>query len=822
VNLLLPRNAPAAAALATAALLSGTLASLPVAAQDATTATAEAPKAPAAIPAEKIPAESNATLAKVAKIRERTPKEIPEDEPPPVKALFSSIEAFRDRPDVGQPDRLPATRIEHLQRQADFYAAQLVTVGGTISRTATQLSADSAELAGMRERWSATITASEANALAKPLVAEARRVLAAIAEAERELERPLAHALQRRDRIERQAGLLDTTKTALDAAARAVVAFRFRSDAPPIWQVREVRPGIVLQGAKQIWVDQWSFLQAYLQGHRQAVEAFVVLAGVLAALLLWLTRRPTWASSAAADLPDAGRLLKRPYSAIALLLLLGAMLAARNAPAMLTETLALAMLVPLIRLAPQRLVAGHASVLYGLAAIVLLARPRSLLPFDSLAFRLDLLLVGLFGLAGLAWLLRLARRQPLPETSWLELLSRITPLLMVLTAGAVLANILGNVSLAELLTHGSLAIVYVSAILYAAAVIINQLLALFVRTRLGRSMHVVTHHGEKLIGGIQVTVRWAAVALWIWASLSVFGLWDPVVDRLGTALERTWSLGELEISMGDVLAFVVGVLLALYVSRAIRFVLNEEILVRLPWPAGAKSTTATLVYYAALAGGLLMAFAAAGVETTQFAIVAGALGVGIGFGLQNVVNNFVSGLILMFERPIQPGDIIDVDTLQGRVVEIGLRATRIKTWEGAEVVVPNGTLLSGNLINWTLSDSSRRIDVHVGVAYGSDARKVLEVLTDVARRQPLAMEEPEPTVVFSGFGDSSLNFTVRFWIRDANTILAARTGGYVDVYEALATAGIEIPFPQRDLHLRSVDARAAGALAGGAREQDPA
>ena len=217
-----------------------------------------------------------------------------------------------------------------------------------------------------------------------------------------------------------------------------------------------------------------------------------------------------------------------------------------------------------------------------------------------------------------------------------------------------------------------------------------------------------------------------------------------------------------------------------------------------------------------------MAFAAAGVETTQFAIIAGALGVGIGFGLQNVVNNFVSGLILMFERPIQPGDIIDVDTLQGRVVEIGLRATRIKTWEGAEVVVPNGTLLSGNLINWTLSDSTRRIDVNVGVAYGSDVRKVLEVLTAVARRQPLAMEDPEPTVVFSGFGDSSLNFTVRFWIRDANTVLAARTGGYVDVYEALAAAGIEIPFPQRDLHLRSVDARAAGALAGGTREQDPA
>jgi potassium efflux system protein len=815
-----PRRMVLVTALAATLLISGTVVSLPAESQEATVATAEAPKAPVAIPAERIPAESDDTLARIAKIRERIPSDATAQDSQQFQELSASVEAFRERPDIRQPEKLPASRIVQLQRQAAFYAGRLDQVRQTIGRTATQLSSDSAELAGMRERWSATIAAAQDNALARPLIEEARRVLAAITDAERALDKPLRGTLQRRDRVEQHVRLLADTQLALDEATRLAATRSLEADSPPIWQVPELSARAVLEGTQQLWLDQWSFLQGYLRVHRRAVEAFVLLAGLFTVLLLWMTRRPGWTASAAADLPDAGRLLRRPYSAIALLLLLGALLAARNAPAILTETLAVAMLIPLIRLAPVRLVAGHPAVLYGLAALVLLARPRSLLPFDSLAYRLDLLLVGLFGLAGLVWLLRMSRRQPPPSRSWLALVARITPVLVVLTAGAVLANVLGNVSLAELLTHGSLAVVYVSAILYAAAVVTQQLLSLFVRTRLGRSMRMVTHHGETMIGSIQAAVGWVAIGLWVWASLAVFGLWDPVVDRLGQAMERTWNLGELEISMGGVLAFVVGVVLALYVSRAIRFVLNEEILVRLPWPAGAKSTTATLVYYAVLAGGLLMAFAAAGVETTQFAIIAGALGVGIGFGLQNVVNNFVSGLILMFERPIQPGDIIDVDTLQGRVVEIGLRATRIKTWEGAEVVVPNGTLLSGNLINWTLSDSTRRIDVNVGVAYGSDVRKVLEVLTAVARRQPLAMEDPEPTVVFSGFGDSSLNFTVRFWIRDANTVLAARTGGYVDVYEALAAAGIEIPFPQRDLHLRSVDARAAGALAG--RPQDPA
>jgi small-conductance mechanosensitive channel len=194
--------------------------------------------------------------------------------------------------------------------------------------------------------------------------------------------------------------------------------------------------------------------------------------------------------------------------------------------------------------------------------------------------------------------------------------------------------------------------------------------------------------------------------------------------------------------------------------------------------------------------------------------VIGALGVGIGFGLQNVVNNFVSGLILMFERPIQPGDVIDVGTMQGKVLEIGLRATRVRTWEGAEVIVPNGTMLSGNLVNWTLSDTTRRVEIPVGVAYGSSIRRVLEILTRVAKAQPDALKEPEPVVVFNGFGESSLDFLVRFWAPDATIAVTAHSEAGVQIAEALAEAGIEIPFPQRDLHIRSLSPEAMQELKG--------
>ena len=167
-----------------------------------------------------------------------------------------------------------------------------------------------------------------------------------------------------------------------------------------------------------------------------------------------------------------------------------------------------------------------------------------------------------------------------------------------------------------------------------------------------------------------------------------------------------------------------------------RLVLRDEVLPKMELPRGVDNSISSLSYYALVLIGLMVALAAAGFETSQFAIIFGALGVGIGFGLQNVVNNFVSGLILMFERPIQPGDVVEVSGTSGKVRAIGMRATTLTTFEGADVIVPNGTLLSEKLINWTLSDMNRRIDVEVGVAYGSDPRRVLALLREVALGTP--------------------------------------------------------------------------------------
>jgi small-conductance mechanosensitive channel len=183
----------------------------------------------------------------------------------------------------------------------------------------------------------------------------------------------------------------------------------------------------------------------------------------------------------------------------------------------------------------------------------------------------------------------------------------------------------------------------------------------------------------------------------------------------------------------------------------------------------------------------------------------GALGVGIGFGLQNLVNNFVSGLILVFERPIKIGDTIDIGTLRGEVRRIGIRSSTVRTLEGAEVIVPNGNLVSNEVINWTLSDRMRRIDVAIGVKYGTDPEAVLEILNHVAQEHDDVLDYPEPSALFKAHGDSSLDFVVRFWTKRFDDWLRIQSDVTVAINGALKKAGIEIPFPQRDLHLRSVD-----------------
>jgi small-conductance mechanosensitive channel len=264
-------------------------------------------------------------------------------------------------------------------------------------------------------------------------------------------------------------------------------------------------------------------------------------------------------------------------------------------------------------------------------------------------------------------------------------------------------------------------------------------------------------------------------------------------------------VGEIQVSLGDMFAFILTIVLAFGLSRLIRFFLEEEAFPRMQLRRGVGNAIATLLQYTILLLGFALALSAAGMDFSRVALFAGAFSVGIGFGLQSVVNNFVSGLILLFERPIQIGDMVEAGTLRGEVRRIGARSSTIRTFDGAEVIVPNANLITEPVVNWTLSDRRRRLDLEVGVAYGTDPEAVLELLRGVAEAHSSVLETPNADALFLEFGDSSLNFRLRVWIPRFEEGFTIRSELGVAINAALRDAGIQIPFPQRDLHVRSVE-----------------
>jgi small-conductance mechanosensitive channel len=265
-----------------------------------------------------------------------------------------------------------------------------------------------------------------------------------------------------------------------------------------------------------------------------------------------------------------------------------------------------------------------------------------------------------------------------------------------------------------------------------------------------------------------------------------------------------FARGAISISIGDILAFGVTIGASFLLSRFIRFTLNEEVYPRAHIPSGAAYASSRLLHYTILTLGFLVGLGLLGVNLTKISVLAGAFGVGIGFGLQNVVNNFVCGLIMLFERPVHVGDTVEVDGIMGEVRLIGFRASSVRTWQGADIIIPNAQFITAKVTNWTFRDRLRRIDLPVSVAYASDPKQVIELLEGVARAHPQILAYPVPLCIFTSYGDSAINFEMRVWIDlavDYTNLPQIRSDLNAAIYDAVKAAGMSFPFPQREVRL---------------------
>jgi small-conductance mechanosensitive channel len=686
----------------------------------------------------------------------------------------------------------------------------------TLSDYLKKVETEFARLKEERAVWTATSKALAEDAAPAPLANRVKAALAEIKAVRKRVEERRDQSLEIQNQVAQLKVQVGDVLARLAETRTRMLSTLLARDQRPLWSAWRADPGQApaVERLRNAWASDREALADWARrrgGH--VPTGLALLAAVLATTFALRRRALRWGADDE-SVRNAARIFERPISVAFIAWLFLTPVLRGGAPGILRKLATLVLLVPLARALPPLLDGPALRLFWVVVGFLLCDRARDLLAAAPFLERCLFAAETAVAVAALGWLSRPARLADLGlgerGLRWLGAAVRIA---LATLAVALAANALGYVRLAKLLGDGTLRSSYVLVSAYALMRILDGLIVLGLRLRPFRALRLVDRRREPISRAARRAARVAVVALWALATLELFGIREPVFAGIVTAFRAPLRVGALEISLGDVLAFAAALVVSYVLSRMIRAVLEEDVFARVRTQRGVAHAISTFAGYAVLTAGFFLALAAAGIDLGRVTIVAGALGVGVGFGLQDIVKNLVSGAILLFERPIQPRDTIQLGELLGVVERIGLRSSTVRTVDGAEVIIPNSILASEQIVNWTLSDRRRRIALPVGVAYGTDPERVIAVLLEVARAHRNVLPEPQPLALFQAFGESSLDFQLLAWTDAFDDYFKTRSELAVAVNRALREAGIEIPFPQRDLHLRSADAKSLVALA---------
>jgi small-conductance mechanosensitive channel len=677
----------------------------------------------------------------------------------------------------------------------------------------TDLESALEDLSQQREVWKATEEAARQAVAPDTVVERIHDVRQTLRDAKRSVEgrRDELLGLQAQVAEEEQ-----RAHAALDALTQARSSFRsllFLRDSAPFWTAAPERHADVTPALTETLGARWRALVHFAEIRKERLLTHLLfLVGALAGTFILRRRASAWRADDP-RLEASSVIFERPVSAALLLVVSLTPLIHPRAPRLADALTIVLLVIPTLRLLPRLLEPALAPAVYALSIFAVLDSFRDVVAKAAFFERSLLLLETVAALGFLYWMLRPARLAALPAGTHIpRALGRTLQLALAALTLSAIANLAGWLHLSRLLAEGVLGSAYVAVVLYGAVRVLRTALRAGLRSEAARRFGLVRRHGADLNRWLRGAIHAVAVSAWAYFTLTAFGVEEWFLEGARRLFAAEAQFGTLGISLGDVLAFVLTLAGAFLLSRLLRTILEDDVLPRLPTARGVPHAVTTTAHYAVLLLGFLLAISAAGVDLNRVSLLAGAFGVGIGFGLQNVVNNFVSGLILLYERPVQLGDMVEVSGVTGEVARIGIRSSTIRTPQGAEVIVPNSSLISDRVVNWTFSDRRRRIEIKVGVAYGTDPERVLALLESVARGHPDVLTEPGLQALFTGFGESSLDFELRAWTALFETYVVTQSQLAVAIHRALVEAGIEIPFPQRDLHLRSAAGDAVRAL----------
>lgn len=690
-----------------------------------------------------------------------------------LKALASRIElqAAEDaRVIAGQPDldileRMAASWTE-LADTVKWWDGEFVRLGATYDKYVGDL--DAQERTWVRE-LDARRAAPSSGGTPPELLANLERVRA-LARAARD-----RAAGERTEVLGFQNVASELTEAVAKAQDRVAVARRealsrlFVRNAPPIWSASLREPGgagILAAGQESVYA-QLATVKGYARARPGRFVAHALLTVALVFAVRFARRVAAPAAAEDAKLRHALVAFETPLlTALLLSIFLSGWLYPQQ-PRLFEACLGALALVPTVFILRRLLDRPFYPLLNALIVFFFVDQLRLVAAGQPLVQRVLFSGEMVLGTAFLLWFVKSGNLNQVAagqNERLVEVLRIVVRVAGVTFMAAFVLGSVGFVALGNLVGNGALGSAYTAVILYTALRVVDGLLMSALRTRPLSALRAVKRHRQLLYTRLTAALRLAALALWAVVTLNLFALRGPTFDALSAVLGAKLAVGNISLSLGQLARFGIAVWAAFLISRFLRFALEEDVYPRFHLARGLPYAISTMLHYAVLLLGFYAAVAAGGGDLGQFTILAGAFGVGLGFGLQNIFNNFISGIILLFERPVKVGDVVQLGDAAGIVTRIGIRASVVRTSVGSELIVPNGKFISDQVTNWTLSNRQREITLPVTVDGAADPKRVQTLLCEVATGHKDVEQTPPPQVVLTGMPGGTFAFELQAWI----------------------------------------------------------
>jgi small-conductance mechanosensitive channel len=660
---------------------------------------------------------------------------------------------------------VPLELLHSMEIVLQRYGDQLSSWNHDLTVRIKTLDSQIAQLDGLRKIWKPTLQLPELSHAAPEIPKRVQSLIDLIDRTQQAAESLRERNLILQGHVLEATARLQAIAPAFEQAQANVTKNLFVQDSQPLWSLavekwREARQASLIPPASA------ALFKAYFSREPAVLYLQVVIIFFLFLALSWLRRRVHKWTEEEPSLRRAARVFDLPVSTAITLsfLLFGSIysMAPFLLRAILWGTLLISITLILRRLVDRALF----PMLNALVVLYFINQLRLLTALLPLVGRLVFSAEMFCGTLLLIWLIW-TKHLPSVGVNTTKLFARAIRFAiqigLIVFPVTLLANVFGYVNFANLLGGGVIRSAYVGAAVYTGLRIVEALIVISFGTRPLGLMRVVRLNRPMLQRRIRAVVEFLAFIYWASLTLDFFGLRTPLITGTEEVLRANMAIGSLSISLQQVLVFLVTLWAAFALSRFLRFLLEEDIYYHWHLARGIPQAISTMVHYAFLLIGFFVGLAVLGIDLTKVTILAGAFTVGVGFGLQTVINNFVCGLILLFERPIKVGDVIQVGDAIGSVKKIGIRASVVRTQDGSDIIIPNGSLISSEVTNWTFSDRLRAVTAQIQVPRDVDERAAAELLRQAASETSGVVENPAPQAYITALSSNTLTLELRAW-----------------------------------------------------------